>query len=295
MRLIYISLGSFCYPKIIIRDTNREIQESLPFDFHSSPHLDGITNILKELYENKTYDLDMKEIIDRHNTDELTIKEKNLYVVHFFKDRDLVKSIESFPVDISYLNENKINEVKDKFKKRFEKLYNILNDTNNILCFLRIENYENYGWKYELIEFTKTLSLFKNPNKYLIYSQQLIDDNLHFNNDFRLNYDYSIPILFYKYHFYDIEMINNKDLFINVLISFENLLENNILNIKHRNMIEKYYYDKDKMQIFKLTNIRYFSNAYLENNDVLYILSIIDGTYKFKKNEENIFELEMNF
>jgi hypothetical protein len=37
MKIYYISLGSFCYPKMIIRETNREYAESLPFDFNSSP------------------------------------------------------------------------------------------------------------------------------------------------------------------------------------------------------------------------------------------------------------------
>jgi hypothetical protein len=293
MNIIYIPLGSFCYPKMIIRETNRELQESLPFDFHSSPHLDGITNILKDLYYNKTYDLDMTEIIDRHNTDELTIKEKNLYVVHYFKDKDLINSITSFPVPINYINENKLSEVNQKLKKRFERLYDILNNTNNILCFLRIENYKNYGWKYELDEFTKILSLFKNPNKFLIYSQELIDKELHFNNSQTLNYDYHIPILFYKHYFYDLEMINNKDLFISILKKFEYTMENNILNIKNikkNNIIEKFYYDKNKYQIFKLTNINLFSNAFLDNN-ILYIINVLDGIYKYVKND-NIFEFD---
>jgi hypothetical protein len=48
-------------PKMIVRETNREISESLPFDFNSSPHLDGITNILKILQKTNTYDLNLKE------------------------------------------------------------------------------------------------------------------------------------------------------------------------------------------------------------------------------------------
>jgi hypothetical protein len=74
--------------------------------------------------------------------------------------------LETVPVNaLEYLNPDKIKEVKNKFKKRFDRLVNILNDTNNILCFLRIENYDNAGWKHELEDFTKVLSLFKNPNK----------------------------------------------------------------------------------------------------------------------------------
>lgn len=289
MSIIYVPLGSFCYPKMIIRETNREIQESLPFDFHSSPHLDGITEILKHLYYNKTYDLDFIEILERHNTDELAIREKYMYVVHFFRDKDLIESIESFPANITHLNPSKINEVKAIFKKRFERLYNILNDPNNTLCFLRIENYKNYGWKHELIGLTNILSVFNNPNKFLIYTQELIDDDLHFNNSNVLNYDYSIPILFYKHYFYDIEMRTNKDLFISILNCFENILNSdNIINIENNNIIEKYYLDFQKYTIFKLTNIKIFSLFFLEN-DTLYINNVIDGYQIFKKNSHNIF------
>jgi hypothetical protein len=290
MNIIYISLGSFCHPKILIRETNRELKESLPFDFHSSPHLDGITNILKDLYNNQTYELEMTEIIDKHNNNELTIKEKNLYVVHYFKDSDLIKPIKSFPVPISYINENKLLEVKNKFNKRFKRLYNLLNDSNNILCFLRIENYKNYGWKYELQELTKILSLYKNPNKYLIYSQELIDEELHFDKSRSLNYEYSIPVFFFKYYFYDVEMINNKNLFITLISTFEDIMHNNIINLKKDNFIEKYYYDKNKYQIFKLTNINLFSNAYLDNNE-LYIINVLNGIHKYIKND-NIFEFD---
>jgi hypothetical protein len=294
MNLFYISVGSFCYPKMLIRETNRQILESLPFDFNSSPHLPKISKILKILYETGTYDLDLKEIIEVYNGDELTISEENMYLVHFFKLKDLKKDIEKLPCSIDIIKDEIINDVKLKFKKRFERLYNILNDTNNIICFLRIENYDNYGWKHELIEFTEILSKFKNPNKYLIYSQKLIDDELHFNISNVLNYDYSLPILFYKHYFYDMEMINNKNLFINVLILFENLINNdNIINIKNNNMIEKYYINKEKLIIYKLSNIKYFSNYYIgENNtkNILYINNVINGYEKYIKNKNNIFE-----
>ena len=296
MKIYYIALGSFCYPKMIIRETNREYSESLPFDFNSSPHLTGITNILKILYKTGTYDINLKEIIAVHNSDELAVSEENMYLVHFFKLKDLKKDIDKFPCNIDIIKEDVISDVKAKFKKRFERLYNILNDKNNIICFLRIENYDNYGWKHELIEFTEILSKFKNPNKYLIYSQKLIDDQLHFNNSNVLNYDYSLPILFYKHYFYDMEMINNKNLFINILESFENLLNsNNVINIRNNNIIEKYYINKEELKIYKLSNIKYFSTYFIDNNieTVLYINNVINGYEKYIKDENNIFEKVM--
>jgi hypothetical protein len=290
MKIYYISLGSFCYPKMIIRETNREFAESLPFDFNSSPHLPGITNILKDLYYNHTYEIELKEIIEIYNENELAVSEKNMYLVHFFKLHHLTKQIDKLPINANILNIDIVNDIKQKFKKRFERLFNILNDTNNILCFMRIENYDNFGWKYELEEFTKILSLFKNPNKYLIYSQNLIDDDLHFNNSRILNYNYHIPILFCKHYFYDKEIINNKQLFINLLTTFEYLLNNdNILNIKNNNIIEKYYINKQKQKIYKLSNIKYYSKYYLDEK-TLYINNVINGYEKYIKNENNIYE-----
>jgi hypothetical protein len=290
MNIYYISLGSFCHPKIIVRETNREYLESLPFDFNSSPHLTGITKILKILYETGTYDINLKEIISIHNEDELAVSEENMYLVHFFKLKDLKNNIDKIPCSIDIIKDEVINEVKNKFKKRFERLYKILNDTNNILCFMRIENYDNYGWSEELKEFTYVLSKFKNPNKYLIYSQKLIYNELHFNNTNVLNYDYSLPILFYKYYFYDIEIINNKQLFINLLVLFENLINgDNIINIKNNNFIEKYHINKDKYEIYKLTNIKYFSKYFMENN-IIYINNVINGYEIYVKNEKNVFE-----
>jgi hypothetical protein len=292
MKILYIPLGSFCYPKIVLRETNREISESLPFDFNSSPHLPKVTEILKELYQKKSYDIKLKEILQIYSGfgNELVVSEENMYIVHFFKDYDLKFPINTFPASANLIKDDVINDVKSKFKKRFERLYNILNDENNLLCFLRIENYKNYGWKHELIEFTKILSLFKNPNKFLIYSQELIDEDLDFINSKVLNYNYSIPILFYKHYFYDMEMINNKHLFIRLLEYFENIVNSsNVINIKNNNVIEKYYIDNNILRIFKLTNINYFSQFYIYNN-YLYINNVISGYDEYIKNEHNIYE-----
>ena len=285
MKIYYISLGSFCYPKITIRDTNREYSESLPFDFHSSPNLKGITNILKELYHTHTYQIELKEILEIYNTDELSISEKNMYIVHFFKTCDLIKNIDTFPANAhTYINNNKIKEVYDKFKKRFTRLYNILNDPNHMICFLRIENYMNYEWKHELNEFTYVLSLFKNPNKFLIYSQDLIDTHLDYKNTNILNYEYPIPILFCKHYFYDQEFFNEKkQLFIDLLEYFEKIINGqNIIHIKYNHLIEKYYLDEHKKIIFKLSNLKYFSNYHIDN-DILYINNVIRGYDKYVK------------
>lgn len=290
MNIFYISLGSFCHPKIVLRETNREFLESLPFDFNSSPNLTGIINILKELHENNLYEIELKDILEIYNENELCVSEKNMYLVHFFKTYDLIKEIHTFPASANdYIKPDIIKDVKKKFKKRFERLINILNNPDNILCFLRIENYDNYDWKNELLELTKVLSLFKNPNKYLIYTQNLIDKELDFNNTNVLNYQYNFPILFYKYYFYDLEIINNKDNFINIFKNFEKILNSDtIINIKNNNIIEKYYLDEHKKIIFKLTNINYYTTYFIEN-DNLFLNNVINGYDNYKK-INNVFE-----
>jgi hypothetical protein len=286
MKIYYISLGSFCYPKIVIRETGREYGESLPFDFNSSPHLTGITSILKDVYEKIVYEIELKEILQIYNEDELSVSEKNMYLVHFFKTCDLLKPIkgDSHVNANEYIKPEKIEDVKDKFKKRFYRLYEILNDPSNILCFMRIENYDNYGWENELKEFTYILSLFKNPNKYLIYAQNLIHDNLDYRQTNVLNYEYYIPILFCKHYFYDKEMIEKKHLFVEILEYFENIMNNsNVIMIKDKNnLIEKYYLDKTTYTIFKMSNIKYFSKFYIMNDD-LYINSVVNGYEKYVK------------
>ena len=289
MKINYISLGSFCHPKIVIRDTGREYSESLPFDFNSSPSLVGVTNILKELYETKTYDIQLKEIICIHNENELAVSEKNdTFLVHFFKKTDLIENVETYPQPYHKLSKDSILNVKRKFKRRFERLYNLLNLKNEIICFLRIENYENPNWKEELVEFCNVLSLFKNNNKYLIYSQENIDKSIHFDNTKQLNYNYKIPIFFYKYYFYDKILIEQRELFTNVLESFEDLMNNNenIITVNNNNIIEKYIIDKYKSKIFKLTNVNYHSDYFIDDN-ILIINTALYGNQVFQKNVDN--------
>ena len=299
MKIYYISIGSFCYSKIIIRETNRELSESLPFDFNSSPHLSGIVNILQELHDTNKYEIDLKDILEIYNENELSVSEKNMYLVHFFKKEHLIKNIDQYPADANtHIDKDIIKDIKDKFNKRFERLLNILNDKNNILCFLRIENYDNCGWRYELDNLVKVLSLFKNPNKFLIYSQNLIDQELDFYKSNVLNYDYNFPILFFKYYFYDIEIINNKDNFIKIFTIFEDILNSeNIVNISNNDIIEKYYLDKDIInldkntgKIFKLTNINYFTMYSIEN-DFLYINNVISGYDKYLKRDSIYYKI----
>ena len=299
MNIHYISLGSFCYPKMLIRETNRLIGESLPFDFNSSPNLSNIGIILKELYENKNYDIELEEVLTVYNENELCVSEKNkMFLVHFFKDYDLITEVNNYPVSANLLKPDIVNEVKKKFKKRFERLYDILNDEKNIICFLRIENYENPFWKVDLEFITEILDLFNNKNKFLIYSQINIDDELDFKNSKKLNYDYKIPIFYNKFMFYDKIMIEKKELFINLLENFEYILNFplilNICNIDNKNIIEKFYMDNEYEKLFKLTDIKICYQFSLIDNLLIIFDDKEDNIKKkiYTKNENNIYEIK---
>ena len=178
--------------------------------------------------------------------------------------------------------------------KNYRVIYNLLNLKNEIICFLRIENYENPNWKEELVEFCNVLSLFKNNNKYLIYSQENIDKSIHFGNTKQLNYNYKIPIFFYKHYFYDKILIEQRDLFTNVLESFEDLMNKNenIITVNNNNIIEKYIIDKSKSKIFKLTNVNYHSDYFIHDN-ILIINTALYGNQIFKKNvDTNVYNNE---
>lgn len=263
MKICYISLGSFCHPKILLRETNRYIQESLPFDFHSTPGTYTIYNILEELYKNKKYEVNFEEILYTHqfnstHKNELAIREKNdLFFMHFFDVDDLIEIPKTYPADCSYINKNKIDVVKYKFNKRFDKLYKIMNDPENILVFLRIENYKNPVWELELSKLTNAIALFKNKNKFLIYSQINIDEKLDFFKINMLNYNYKIPVMCIKKLFDENIQTSLKDEFLNVLENFENIIKN-CLTLRINNNISNFYHDNYKNKLFKLNNLDYW-------------------------------------
>tara|TARA_B110000037_G_C17095006_1_gene495615 strand:+ start:1153 stop:2040 length:888 start_codon:yes stop_codon:yes gene_type:complete len=295
MKIFYISLGSFCHPKILLRDTNRQIVESLPFDFHSTPGTYSIYTILEKLYYEKKYEVEFEEILYTHqfNKDqkiELAVREKSdMFFLHFFEESDLLVTPEEYPVQISYINQDKIQSVKDKFNKRFQKLYHLMNDPENVLVFLRIENYANPVWDTDLEKLTNALSLFNNKNKFLIYSQINIDEEKDFFKTNTLNYNYKIPVMCVK-KLYD-ESIQNvlKNDFLNILDSFESII-NSCLILCIGNEKSKFYYDKTLNILFKLTDLHYwFKIDSMENN--IMICSNFEKKYTFYLHD-NIYELQ---
>tara|TARA_A100001015_G_C15035896_1_gene736188 strand:- start:590 stop:1486 length:897 start_codon:yes stop_codon:yes gene_type:complete len=293
MKIHYISLGSFCHPKILIRKTNREISESLPFDFHSSPNTYSIYNILNQLALHKEYVPKFKEIIFTHrhnieNTDQLAVKELNdIFFLHFFDTDDLEYIPEKYPVDSNIIKKDKVDEVTLKFTKRFKKLYEIMNSPDDILIFLRIENYDNISWKNDLKNLCGAINKFKNPNKYLIYSQNLVDEEYHFDNTKVLNYDFNLPTMIIK-EFFD-ENIQNKykDNFLNVLTTLEYIITNSVTFVIN-DVKYKYFLDEKKNRFYRLNDI----NIYFD------LISISDDKKQisvYEKNKAVIYYLEEDY
>jgi len=295
MKIFYISLGSFCHPKILIRETNRLIQESLPFDFHSTPGTYTIYNILEELYKNKKYEVDFKEILYTHqfnstHKNELAVREKNdIFFLHFFDENDLKKVPASYPVDCSYIDENKIKLIKFRFNKRFKKLYNLMNDPDNILVFLRIENYANPVWDEELIKLTNAISLFQNNNKFLIYSQINIDESINFNKTNSLNYDYKIPVMCIKKLFDETIQTTLRDEFLNVLNTFEKIIHK-CLQLRINNIISNFYHDIFNKKIFKLNDLTYWldieeldeKTLICKNQNKILVFELVNNIYELQ-------------
>ena len=294
MKIFYISLGSFCHPKIIIRETNRHIQESLPFDFHSTPGTYTIYNILEELHKNKKYEVDFKEILYTHqfnstNKYELAVREKNdMFFLHFFDINDLKEIPQQYPVDCSYIDENKIKLIKYKFNKRFNRLYNLMNDPDNILVFLRIENYENPVWNEELVKLTNAISLFENNNKFLIYSQINIDESLDFYKTNSLNYNYKIPVMCVKKLFDEKIQTTLRDDFLNVLTTFEQIIKK-CLQLRINNIVFNFYYDIPNKKIFKLNDLSCWMDVDVLDGKTL-ICMIRNKVFVFES-VNNIFQL----
>lgn len=297
MNINYISLGSFCHPKIFLRNTNREILKSLPFDFNSTPNTYSIYNILNKLHDKKTYSHQFKEIIFEHdynseNKKELAVSDmEDIFFLHFFDLNDKLNDNTDYPINVvDNLNNDKINEVTNKFTKRYELLYKTLNQKNNLLCILRIENYENKYWKTDVKNLVDSLKKYNNPNIFLIYTQIEIDEKLDFYKTNKINYDFNFPIIFYKTLFNEkisTDTEENKK-FSNILTNFENLI-NSCLLINLNDNINYYYYDKHNNIILKINDINIIFKVNSYNYKSIEI--IFEGRFIiFFKNNQNIFE-----
>lgn len=298
MNINYISLGSFCHPKMFLRKKNKEILKSLPFDFHSTPNTYSIYNILNKLHQDKTYIHNFNEILFEHEYNDKEKKElaisdsEGIYFLHFFDLNDKINNNNEYPIQVKdNINENKIEEIQNKFKQRYENLYEILNNKKDILIFLRIENYENKVWDSDLKNLVESLNKFDNPNKFLIYTQIEIDDDLDFNKSKKINYDYNFPIIFYKFLFD--EKISSDEVyeqkFNNIIVNIENIISLCIL-INFNNVNHYYYYDKNNNKLFKLNDIHFVFNIEFFDNKMLKVKKN-NQLFVFLKNNDNIFEL----
>lgn len=298
MNINYISLGSFCHPKIFLRKTKREILKSLPFDFHSSPNTYSIYSILNKLHQDKTFKHEFKEIIFEHeynedNKKELAVSDKeDLFFLHFFDLNDKISDMNEYPIQVeNNLCPEKIISIQDKFKKRYEYLYQILNSKKNILLLLRIENYPNKSWKADVQNLVNIINKYKHPNKFLIYTQSEIDENLDFNKTKKINYDFNFPIIFYK-KLFDEKITSDEEMnnsFSQILTNFENIVSSSIL-INFNDNINCFYYDPNQKILIKLNNINIVFNVININEKKLEI-KYKDKVIIFFRNSKKVFEL----
>lgn len=299
MNIKYIPLGSFCHPKMFIRNNNLEISKSLPFDFHSSPNTYSIYNILNKLYKNKTYIHEFNEIIFEHQYNnsqkkELAVSDKEgLFFLHFFEKNDLINSTQeiNYPIDANKnINQSKIKEIQDKFKKRYEYLYEILNNKDDIIVFLRIENYVNKYWEIELPDLVNSIKQFNHPNVFLIYSQIEIKKNIDFDNCKKINYDYGLPIIFHKKLFDEkisIDKIHEQK-FSKIISNIDNIINNSLL-IKFNNVLNYFYYDTKNNNLLKINDIN-ITFQIIDNDEKLLKVNFQNNIIIFLKNNNNIFE-----
>lgn len=295
MKVKFISLGSFCHPKIFLRNENIDVLESLPFDFHSSPNTYSIYHILKQLAHTKKVHHDFVEILYEHEFNseketQLAIRDSfDMYFLHFFNTHDLKIKPEHYPCTIDYVHETKIKEVQQKFDKRYERLYNILHNKDDILIFLRIENYENPCWEQDVKNLVDSIQLFHHPNAFLIYSQINVRRDLDYFISGKLNFDHKIPILFHKYMFNESISHNpdEYDKFKKLVGSFQNIVKACIiLNIKDQNT--PFYYDSVNNLLVKLNDIHVIYQ--IKNIDEKYIHVIYkDEHLVFLKNNEDVY------
>jgi hypothetical protein len=303
MSINYISLGSFCHPKMFLRNTKREISRSLPFDFHSSPNTYSIYNILNKLYKNKSYIHEFNEILFEHehngsNKKELAISDnEGVFFLHFFDTDDKINNNTTYPMKVKdNINNDKIIEIQNKFKKRYEDLYKVLNSKDDILIFLRIENYENKVWNIDLPALVNSIKQFNHPNKFLIYTQPAIDKKLDFNVSKKINYDYGFPIIFHKILF-DEKISSDKiykDKFTNCILNFESIIKNCVL-IKYNgynldsDITYYYYFDAKNKLLIKLNDINVIYRVDTITNKLLKF-NYNNNLFIFLKNKNNVFE-----
>lgn len=297
MKIKFIPLGSFCHPKIFLRNQKLEVLESLPFDFHSSPNFYSIYHILRKLAHEKNVTHEFHEILYEHDFNhkkkkELVVKDNfDMFFLHFFNQNDLIKIPSNYPCNAKFINYSKIKNVQELFQKRYNRLYDIMNNTEDILIFLRIENYENLSWNQDLKNCIEALNLFKNPNKYFIYSQIHIPKDMDYFISGKLNFDYEIPVLFHKYQFNESITINNDEnkKFEKLIEVFPNILKLCIY-LKINDTIYPFYYDKSNNFLVKLNDIHVIYKIYEHDNKYFNVL------YKqknliFLKDIDNIFVL----
>jgi hypothetical protein len=233
--MYFISLGCNCYIKMYLSnhkfDIINIIEETMPFDYNMTYDLENINNILETLYKNKSYNTVFKNILYIQNDHEVVVNEQNnLQIIHYFHKNDLLTDVLDFPANINNINVDKLTEISNMFNRRFDRLYESLNNSNDIICLIRTDYHDRKFDRNELYNLTNILSKFNNKNLYLIYLNNQINDTDCYNNTNQINNEFCIPCFLYNYnleeHYYKIKNNNFGDIINGVNNYFTNLKNN---------------------------------------------------------------------
>ena len=120
------------------------------------------------------------------------------------------------------------------------------------------------------------MDLYANKNKFIIYSQINVDNHLDFYYSQVLNYDYKVPVMFLKKKFTEDISYHQKNYFLQVLTSFEQIIDN-CLTLKFQEKIFLFYYNSIEQKLYMLNNLTYWYR----------ILEMKDGLLKCIHDAEN--------
>ncbi len=224
MSITFISLGFNCHPKMYLNTNNLSIDKSLPFDYNLTYKTQCISSILEKLQKEKIKTKFTKICYIQEKIEVAVNDENDIHYVHFFHTSDLIKNINQFPSDINGIKSEKLLEVSEKFDRRFNRLYEYLNNFNGTLCLIRIvPKYIKEDYNEELKRLTSILKKFK-TKLYLIYLNEDIKDIDCYNNSKKINTDYDIPCLLYNYELEDNYYSTQQNNFANMINDFINYI-----------------------------------------------------------------------
>ncbi len=167
-----IPIGDHCAISMILKDLNLR-EKSYPFDWISI-HEDQINN------SNFSFIIDFLELIKTKSDNELIL---NNFFGDFIPKIKIINSLNDimFPHDVGL-----IEDIREKYKRRFNRLYSDIYFTNNNNLFIFCTRKYNIKNK----DIDKLLDLLKNTNYHILIISGSDKNNYLLNYDINLTYEY---------------------------------------------------------------------------------------------------------